>query len=157
MWGPEEIERVVGILAEQLGKPYALGGPGEHGWVVRGKPDISDAEPADFDCSGLSRWSIGQGTCVNGEKVILPHGTIPQVKFCIPISRPPKPLELGFADLDCSGQVDHVVIAKNAAMVIEARGRPFYKVIERPISKWEAQKGFLGWWSPPGIYLRRGE
>ena|SRR3990167_5120999 len=156
MWTDEEIKRVCAYLRAQIGKPYAIGGPDSRGdWITRGKPHINDTNPTSFDCSGLSRNVIAQGRNCLGERIVLPHGTIDQVKFCIPLARAPKPLELGFADLDGSGQVDHVVIAYDGVIVIEARGKPFHRVIERPIARWEAQKGFLGWWSPPGIYLRR--
>lgn len=152
MWEPEEIDKVRELLRRMIGTPYAMGYQGEKDWVVRGKPHIDDKDPKEFDCSGLSRWIIAQGICRNGLRIVLPHGTIEQLKACIPIARPPRALDLGFADMDGSGQPDHVIIAYSSQIAIEARGKPFNKVIERPISKWESWPKFLGWWAVGGVH-----
>lgn len=158
-WPPDEIERVSLLLYGRIGTPYAKGYPGKKDWVVRGKPEITEKSPSEFDCSGLARWIIGQGVPTDGKRIILPHGTIEQIKFCIPISREPFPLDLGFADLDESGEPDHVIVyyGMNSGVqtVVEARGKPYGRVIERPRDKWESQKGFLGWWTVPGLYVDR--
>lgn len=144
------------IVLKQIGKPYAIGYEDKttKKWMVKGKPSISNSEPADFDCSGLSRWACGQGMDENRRVIVLPHGCIEQLKFCEPLgNQRPRPFDLGFADLrGGDGAPDHVVIVIDNANVIEARGNPIGKVITRPIAAWEAQKGFLGFWSVPGIY-----
>lgn len=147
----EIIQRALEAAADQLGKPYAIGGEVDGKWVVRGKPNISDPDPKEFDCSGLSRWVIGQ--C----GIVIPHGCAAQIKFCKPIAGLPRPLDLGFADLRASdGVPDHVVIALADDNVIEARGKQvgktYEQVILRPKKVWEAQNGWLGWYRVPGLY-----
>lgn len=153
-WDPAEISRVLLVLEARLDTPYEIGSQGPKGWVTRGKPSIEETVPKSFDCSGLSRWAIGQGKCQNGARVILPHGTLEQIKACTPVAAGPVyPLDLGFADLHgADGAPDHVIIRFDDTRVIEARGAPYDKVIFRPVEKWEAQKGFMGWWRAPGIY-----
>ena len=151
MWPTAEIERVCDLLLAQMGKPYAIGGIVDGKWVVRGKPGVDTADPVDFDCSGLVAWGIAQGRDEDGRRIILPQGTYNQVKVCRPVGLP-LPLDLGFADLHPpGGVVDHVVIKISDTLVIEARSTPYNKVITRPIAAWDKQKGFLGWWRPPGI------
>lgn len=155
MFSKEEIAKVIELAGKQLNKSYAIGGLDKNGlWLTKGKPSIEDPEPVDFDCSGLSRWIIGQGTQDNGRTIIIPHGCINQIKFCKPmVFVKPRPLDLGFADLSKQdGKPDHVVIVLDSINVIEARGNPYNKVILRPVSAWENQKGFLGFWSVPGVY-----
>ena len=164
MWRAGESERVQKLLRAQLMIPYAIGGPdpktGE--WIVRGKPLPAELEPKEFDCSGLSRWTLAQGQKTDGGIVLVPHGTKDQIKFCRPLGAEPlKLFDLGFADLQGrDGAPYHVVIraGKNSAgqdIVIEARGKQGDKygyVIEKLASVWEVQKGFLGWWRAPGIH-----
>ena len=164
MFSPAEVRRVVDIAMKQLGKPYAIGCEDKttKKWVVKGKPSISNPNPDDMDCSGFSRWLIGQGRCEDGKIIVIPHGCRDQIKFCNALgSQSPRPLDLGFANLNPDDAPDHVVIVIDGANVIEARGKPYNKVIIRPISVWEAQKGFLGFWSVPGVYdnlhLKGGE
>lgn len=150
MWSKEEVARVSALglaLVNQV--TYAIGGNGPDGkWVVRGKPGL-DETPTEADCSGWSRWLIGQGQ----PRILLPHGCIAQLKFCTPVVGSPQILDLGFADLHGKdGQPDHVIIKITWDRVIECRGEPYNKVFTRPISVWEAQRGMMGFWRVPGIY-----
>lgn len=142
MWSREEVARVVELAREQLGKPYEFGA----------KPKLDDPRPETFDCAGFVRWVIGQGRDDRGRQIILPEGSFEQIKVCKALARPPRPLDLGFADLHPpAGVMDHVVMKIDDENVIEARGKPYNGVILRPIAKWEAQKGFMGWWEVPGV------
>jgi len=157
MWSYDERQRVLKLLHKQLGKPYAIGSKVDGKWVVQGKPQITDTDPKDFDCSGFSRWAIAQGLCQCGNRIVLPHGTKFQIKKCSPLTtEAPRPLDLGFGDMDCKDGVDHVIVRFSSLLVIEARGpqegRDYGKVILRPVSAWEKYKGFMGWWRVPGIY-----
>jgi len=161
MWIAGEQQRVLSLLRKQLGKPYAIGSkdPETGLWVIRGKPKISDPSPVAFDCSGLATWGTGQGKCITGGNIFLPHGTREQILFCNALRHDkPKPLDLGFASMDGDNTVDHVVIRLNDKVVIEARGhqkdRDYGKVIIRPVRVWEDWRGFLGWFRVPGIYAK---
>lgn len=145
----EVINTAMGRAYDQMGKPYAIGGPdGNGGWVVRGKPAVDDENPNEFDCSGFSKWVVAR--C----GVILPDGCAAQIKFCSKLDDGELPLDLGFAALH-GADVDHVVVVFDRDRVIEARGhqegKDYGKVIIRPKSAWEVQKGFLGWYRVPGI------
>jgi cell wall-associated NlpC family hydrolase len=136
-------------MLKQLGKPYQFGA----------KWPSTDTDPqSPVDCSGFSRWAIAQGRDGHGRQTLLPHGCINQIKVCTPLGiQKPCRLDLGFADLHGNdGAPDHVIIKLDDVWVIEARGpqqgADYNKIIKRPISVWEAQKGFLGWWRPAGIY-----
>ncbi len=163
MWREGEVERVCELAKTQLGKLYAIGGPDPvtGAWVVRGKPEITEADPMAFDCSGFSRWLIGQGVQDSGLRIVLPHGAQEQLAKCVAVGAGRwRPLDLGFGDMDMDPKdkrpIDHVIIRLNEQLVIEARGpqknRDYGKVITRPVSAWEAWPGFLGWWRVPGIY-----
>lgn len=147
-----DIAKVIEAAQKQLGKPYAIGYKDSAGrWVVRGKPSIWDADPREFDCSGYSKWVIGQ------TGIVLPDGCHDQIRKCNKISTAAKPLDLGFADLHGGdGEPDHVIVVEDEGTVLEARGaqagHDYGKVIRRPRSAWEAQKGFMGWYRVPGIY-----
>ena len=157
-WSPVEIDRVRGLLHVCIGANYAIGYKDKNGrWIVRGKPGFDEVpHQTGVDCSGLSRWVIGQGRDEAGRQIILPHGSVAQILACQAIATKPLPLDLGFADLSGSdNKPDHVVIVYDENTVIEARGDPYGKVIRRPIIKWEDQKGFLGFWSVPGIRYGR--
>jgi len=157
-WPVTERERVLELLWKQIGIPYAIGGKDKETgkWIVRGKPHIHRAEPDEFDCSGLSRWIIGQGVNIRGKRTIIPHGCRFQIRKCEPVHGDVMPLDLGFADMRGKSEVNHVVIRYSETIVIEARGkqqgRNYGKVITRPVSAWENWKGFYGWWRVPGIY-----
>ena len=161
MWKGGEVERVTQLLLKQLGKPYAIGAKDlkTKKWVVRGKPEVCDEDPMEFDCSGLSRWIIAQGIDQHGKRLVLPRGSYNQVKECRPVVTGWRPLDLGFADMDGEGGIDHVIIRLNEELVVEARGhqkdRDYGKVITRPVSAWEAWRGFFGWFRAPGIYNER--
>ena len=123
-------------LKEMLGRPYERGAKWKDG----------ERQPfGKIDCSGLVRWAFS----LRG--LLLPHGSFNQIAVCKKWPHPiPVPLCLGFADLSgADGVVDHVNIVFNADSVIEARA-DFGKVVRRPISNWEKQKGFLGWHYVPG-------
>ena len=157
MWTEAEITRVTELLHKQLGVTYAIGGFKDGRYVERGKPSISNTKPDEFDCSGLTRWIVAQGRDENGKVTVLPHGTGAQIAFCKPLAlQKPRRLDLGFADMDKSGTVDHVVVVCDGSNVIEARGKQkgkdYGKVIMRPMTAWEAWGGFMGWWEVPGIY-----
>ncbi len=164
MWKEGEVERVVRLGLEQVGKLYAIGGPDAvtGKWVVRGKPNISEKDPLAFDCSGLSRWLIGQGVQESGLSIVLPHGAQEQIAKCLVVTNPKawRPLDLGFGDMDMDPKdarpIDHVIIRIDETTVLEARApqpnRDYGKVITRPVSAWEKWPGFMGWWRVPGIY-----
>lgn len=121
-----------------LGRPYKLGAK----WL------ISSAEPlGPIDCSGFSRWYVYR--C---RGVIIPEGSYNQIKVCTRLSedkqKTPPPMSLGFYAHD-GKDVDHVVVVFDEENVIEARGVPYEEVIFRPISKWVAQEGFLGFYQIP--------
>ena len=162
MWKAGEVERVIELAKAQLGKPYAIGGPDPVTgiWSVRGKPEITDPNPSEMDCSGFSRWLIGQGVQESGLRIVLPHGAQEQIGKCMAVASGWRPLDLGFGDMDMDPKdprpIDHVIIRLDERTVIEARGpqkgRDYGKVITRPVSAWEAWPGFLGFWRVPGIY-----
>ena len=137
---------------ECFGVPYAIGGVNKDGvWVVRGKPEVLDLAPKEFDCSGFSRWTLGQAG------VLIPHGCAAQWSYTTPVVGQEMPLDLGFADLRGGDKIpDHVVISFDGTTVIEARGpqpgKDYGKVIFRPKSVWLAQKGWLGWRRAPFLY-----
>lgn len=155
MWPKSEIARVVELLRDQVGKKYAIGSMGEDGkWITRGKPDVSNKDPHEFECSGLSRWIIAQGRDRHLKQILLPHGSYNQIKVCTAVgSEKWMPLDLGFSDSvnDSDDKIDHVIIRINEKSVIEARGKPFNGVVQRPVSAWEAHKGFFGWWRVEGL------
>lgn len=141
------------------GAPYLLGSKWEP--LTRFPCSRQDwpARPAGpVDCSGYARWVLGRAG------LVIPDGTWHQIRHCRKLELAvPRPLDLGFADLDGSGEPDHVVVALDAENVIEARGCskhtghsagtcPFGRVVIRPVAKWNAQKGFLGWYFVPGVY-----
>lgn len=147
----DSVEAALARARACLGVPYAIGGMGpDKKWIVRGKPEIEDLEPREFDCSGFSRWVLGQAGAV------IPHGCVAQMAFTSPVQKE-QPLDLGFADLrGVDGLPDHVVISFDDKTVIEARGpqpgKDYGKVIFRPKSVWLAQKGWLGWRRAPSLY-----
>lgn len=127
---------------EMLGCPYQLGAkwtPGAQAHDIRGP----------VDCSGFSRWVLSL------DGIEIPDGSYEQIKVCsrLPADQQENPpaLSLGFMDPDYDGPapVDHVVISTGTGVVIEARGEPYNCVILRPVSRWNAQKGFLGFYAPP--------
>ena len=153
MWDPGEVERVEALGRSLVGRTkYAIGGPdGKGGWIVRGKPAFNDPAPALADCSGWSRWLIGQGRSAAG-RVELPHGCLAQHAACLPVPGEPLPMDLGFADLRGGDDLpDHVVVLLSNAEVIESRGAPHGGVILRPRAVWEKQKGWQGWRRVPGV------
>lgn len=128
----------------QKGKPYKWGS----------KPSLRDTNPDNFDCSGFVRWVIGQGRDHLNQQILLPFASYEQIKICTVLAKAPRILDVGYYDSpkDDDELVDHVILKINEAQVIEARGKPHNAVILRPIAKWEAEKGFMGWWTIPGIY-----
>jgi hypothetical protein len=164
MWDKDEIERVVSAAREQIGKDYEIGGyeekDGKKVWVTKGKPAISDQNPTAFDCSGFARWVIGQGTDIRSRRIILPHGCMEMIKVLKPIAGVPRALDIGFANLDSDAEPDHCILKLEPGLAIEARGRPFGKVIVRAIDRWERMQPmpgqstprFMGWWTVPGVY-----
>ena len=134
-----EIQNTLALADTRLGRAYLLGAK----WA------LADKDPqGPIDCSGFSRWVLWQAG------IVVPDGSYNQIKVCtkIPasIQKTPPPLCLGFYE-GSGGAVDHVVIARDDVNVIEARGVPYNAVINRPIAKWLAQPGFLGFYAPPGI------
>lgn len=111
---------------------------------------LDDPSPAGpIDCSGFVRWVLAPW-------VLIPDGSYHQVGVCkkLPAAVKAAPLDLGFADLSGGdGVVDHVVMVLNGEEVIEARAKPYSAVIKRPRERWLAQKGFLGFYTVPGIYV----
>lgn len=129
-WGIAEKTKILSALVNVEGSPYKLGAK----W-----PDCEPEPTGPVDCSGLTRWAFS--LC----GLFLPHGSFNQIKVCKPIVKNASPLCLGFADLHPPiGLPDHVNIVLDKKYVIEARA-DYGKVVLRPISAWEAQKGFLGW------------
>ena len=156
MWSKDEVKRVVDLLRDQIGKNYAIGGPDKDGkWIVRGKPNPSDQNWIEADCSGLSSWIIAQGRDNHGKQILLPHGTYNQIKVCRALGVEQwRPLDLGFSESvrDTDDKIDHVVIRITESSVIEARGKPFGHVIQRPVTAWEKYPGFWGWFRANGIW-----
>ena len=154
-WDGEEIQRVCELALKMKDRPYQFGA----------KWPLTDTNPqAPVDCSGFSRWIIGQGRDAHGRQIVLPHSCINQIKVCKPLAlERPLVLDLGFADLiGQDGAPDHVVVRISESLVIEARGCkthlghkpelcPYKKVVLRPAAVWDAQKGFMGWWRVPGL------
>jgi cell wall-associated NlpC family hydrolase len=99
------------------------------------------------DCSGFARWVLANAG------VELPDGSFNQIKVCsrLPEAQQADPpaLSLGFFQAPGAAAVDHVVISMGHGVVIEARGAPYNCVLLRPVSAWNAQKGFLGFYAPP--------
>lgn len=153
MADPVLVKETAGKARAQLGKSYAIGGPDDKGgWIVRGKPLTSDQNPREFDCSGFSKWVLGQ------MGIDLPDGCALQIQVCrkLSVMEAPQPLDLGFACLHGRDETpDHVVLRLDDQNVIEARGfqagHDYNKVIIRPVSAWEAQAGWLGWHRAPGL------
>mgnify|MGYP001586072011 CR=1 FL=1 len=147
----EEISRVCSLAMEFVGAPYIWGA----------KPKFNeDPRSTGTDCSGFSRFIIGQLVQLDGRRILLPHGAQEQLAFCKPVGGTPRPLDLGFGDMDLDPKdkrpIDHVIIRLTDTLVIEARGqqkgRDYGKVITRPVSAWEKWPGFWGWWRAPGLY-----
>lgn len=132
-----EIATALEFARAMLGKPYLLGAK----WDLR---DMTPTGP--IDCSGFVCAVVFKAGTT------LPEGSYNQVKVCtkLPASQQQKPpvLSLGFYAHD-GVNVDHVVIVFNETEVIEARGEPYNAVIVRPIAKWLAQPGFLGFYALP--------
>lgn len=137
---PVAIERAAFLL----GSPYQFGSklPILVDWKsIIGQPT---------DCSGLSLWTLFQAG------VKLPDGAANQFKVCTKLPAAwqgdPPALALGFYSPDNTPEkIDHVVVSMGAGVVIEARGEPYNCVICRPVAAWAAQKGFLGFYAPPGL------
>lgn len=159
MISAQAVQEALEDAKRQLGKPYWLGKKWEPlTQFPCSKQDWSPDPKGPIDCSGYARWVAGRAG------IIFPDGTWHQIRACKKLSLAvPRPLDLGFADLDSSGEPDHVVVALSAEEVIEARGCskhtghtagtcPFGKVVIRPVEKWNKQKGFLGWYEIPGVY-----
>ena len=132
-----------------LGAPYLWGGK----WPTRWEP----SNQRGVDCSGFSKWVVGRAG------IVLPDGADGQYRVCKPWLKDPRLLDLGFCDMKPDGWIDHVVIHIGNGEVIEARACskhlghlredcPYNKVVLRPDTVWERQKGFLGWYAIPGVY-----
>jgi cell wall-associated NlpC family hydrolase len=138
MISPDVVAAAVARAKAQLGKPYLLDA----------KWEINDENPVGpVDCSGFSKWVLAP--CGN----TLPDGSYNQIKVCTKLDgaqlTSPPPLCLGFFEQTVI--VDHVIVVQDEENVIEARGEPYNAVINRPIAKWLAQAGFLGFYAPPGL------
>lgn len=121
---------------EMLGSPYLLGAK----WAP-GAPAASLRGPVD--CSGFARWVLALAN------IEIPDGSYNQIGVCTKLppeqqANPPA-LSLGFF----GDPVEHVVISTGTGVVVEARGEPYGCVILRPVSAWNAQTGFLGFYAPP--------
>lgn len=158
MWDQKEIDRVIEIAFQQVGKPYRWGG----------KPRFTDPNPVDMDCSGFVRYVIAQGRDTEGRKIFLPEGSFQQIKACRPLLVEPwRPLDIGFSNHDSDPEPEHVILRVDSSRVIEARGCskhkghdpedcPYGKVIIKPVAVWEAFPGFLGWFRAAGIHDKEG-
>lgn len=125
---------------EMLGCPYQLGAkwtPGAQAHDIRGP----------VDCSGFSRWVLSL------DGIEIPDGSYNQIGVCsrLPDEQQANPpaLSLGFFQAPGAASVDHVVISTGTGVVVEARGEPYNCVILRPVSVWNAQPGFKGFYAPP--------
>jgi cell wall-associated NlpC family hydrolase len=140
-WGDYDRALVLKALRSVIGMPYQRGAK----W-----PECEPKPTGPIDCSGLTRWAFAQGG------VLLPHGSFEQIKVCQPWpfrNRAPEPLCLGFADLHPPAAVaDHVNIILDDENVIEAR-EDYGGVVLRPRSKWEHQRGFMGWYRIRGTIV----
>ena len=131
---PEQWESLKQTVTAQLGKPYLWGA----------KPDPKDGDPKNFDCSGFVHWAYGR--CLG---VAVPEGSWEQYDASVPIDGVQLIPQLGdvgfFKHVDAPYDVHHVGILLDAASVIEARGKPYDKVITRPRAIWEKWVEFTGW------------
>jgi len=152
----EEVNRLLDKAESYIGTPYATPKRRDDGTYSKaGKPDLNDSLPMYFDCSGFTRWIIGQGRNKHGGRVVLPHGSYNQIIVCKPVATNPLPLDLGFSSSKKGGKINHVIINFRGANVIEARGhrkgKDYGKVIFRPRIKWENFAGFYGWFRIGGV------
>lgn len=105
--------------------------------------------PGPTDCSNFVRWALSQGGATS-----CPDGSWNQYLDSYDI-RNPAPGDLKFlGDIDNGGRMlstHHVVMLQDEDTVIEARGEPYNRVINRPRAAWDAQKGTSKWRRPKSI------
>lgn len=116
----------------QVGKLYIFGA----------KAHPSCDNPVAFDCAELSYWIYGR------QKVAIPDYSDAQYRASVPVQNP-RIGDLGF--FLHGGKANHVGLYWANNMVLEARGKPYNKVILRPREKWEAWKDFSGWRRPISV------
>lgn len=130
-------KKIIQVAETQLGKPYKFG------FQIA---NLDEESPAAFDCSEFTRWAHHQAG------LFLPDGSYNQYEFCA-TTDDPKPGDLGFFKETEEknlggrkiGQIYHVGIFFDNLRVCEARGRPFDKVLFRPVVAWREYKNFGGW------------
>lgn len=120
--------RLKQVMISQLGKGYLFGC----------KPSPSDLNPFEFDCSGLVHWCYAQ------LGLTVPEGSEDQFEASVHIDTPVIG-DLAFFRADGSSTTHHVGMLFDDSSVIEARGSPYNRVINRPREKWEAWHEFVGW------------
>lgn len=132
MFNEEQKKKLKEFLTEQIGKPYLFGAE-----ALPGTPIVY------WDCSELVEIAYAQ----IGIKV--PDGARYQIAACYKLLGPVEREDLG----DVGFLIDppdtparHVVMVYDDKNVIEARGKPFNKVMFCPKSYWENRKGFTGWY-----------
>lgn len=123
-------EKILEAAEAALGRPYDLGAK----WRID-----ADNPEGPIDCSGFVRWTFSRGG------VVIADGSYNQFNATRPLAdgEQPEPCDLGF--FLRQGVPHHVGILFDGFQVIEARGKPYNKVIFRPRVKWEAFHEFSGW------------
>lgn len=145
---PQQIEDIRRGLTEDaeklLGIPYKIGAE----WTDLAQP------PALIDCSEMV-----EGLC-HKRALEMPDGAVNQYNFLkqYPAANPTRG-DIGFF-IERDGQHDrpkgtvyHSGMIFDASRVIEARGKPYDKVIFRPIIAWREFKNFGGWYSHPDLIV----
>ena len=145
-YSPQQIDNLRKGLAEDaeklLGIPYKLGAE----WT-----DLSKAPPF-IDCSEMVEGLFRK------RALEMPDGAVNQWLFlkAYPASQPTTG-DIGFF-IERDGQPDrpkgtvyHSGMIFDASRVIEARGKPYDKVLFRPVIAWREFKNFGGWVSHPDL------
>ena len=123
-----DLQKGLGLLAKQLGKPYIFG------YEVK----LDDPDPQAFDCSELVEWFYKQ----MGSDV--PDGSWHQYTQSVPVTDP-RPFDVGF--LLKNGKTPfHVFIMVGDLQIIHAKGEKYGVVIDN-IADYVARnkKLFSGW------------
>ena len=131
-----DIEKFNRMLRQQMGKRYKFGAE-----IEVGRKAIDAA--TEWDCSEILQVHF------NMFGSSLPDGSQNQFDYCLPVDKPCVG-DLGFSGSGPKG-INHVFILISGRWVLEARGKPYNRVILRPRAKWEAWRGFQGWRRVPDV------
>ena len=122
------------FLQEQIGKPY-----------VFGVENDGIQAPGSWDCSELTSEAIRRALNLK-----FPDGARYQLHACKKLADgvPEDIGDLGFLVDPPGSPARHVVMIYDDKHVIEARGRPFSRVILCKKRYWLEREGFLYWYRP---------